>query len=37
MAKNKKTGETKYLCDLCGTVGLLSYSNNPLWDVVKLM
>lgn len=33
--KNKKTGEKRYLCKLCGEVQFLSYMNGE-WEIISL-
>lgn len=33
--KNKKTGETKFFCSLCGELGIFKYHNDD-WDIICL-
>ncbi|MDD5181956.1 MAG: hypothetical protein PHC66_02160 [Candidatus Nanoarchaeia archaeon] len=36
IVKNKKSGEAKYFCALCGPLEILKYHNNSDWDTIVL-
>jgi len=36
VAKNKKTGETRHLCKICGRLQVILYLNNDDWDIIDL-
>ncbi len=35
MAVNKKTGEVKYFCEVCGAIHLMELKDNG-WEVIKI-